>query len=867
MKRIFEKYKYYFIYTIVFILISLLIYYPFYSSGKSLIYNGDGYSQHYKALIYYSDYLKKIFHNLFFEHKLLIPQWDFSIGEGADILGTFHYYVIGDPIAFLSVFVPKEKIYIFYNLSVVFRIYLSGLLFSYLCMYKGIKNKYAILGGSIAYAYCFWSIFNANRHIYFINPMVYFPLIIIGIEKIINNEKPYLLTFSVMISCLSNFYFFYNIVLLTVIYVAFRLIILYGKNLKEIGRKLLTIFKYSLLGVLLSSVILLPMIKVFLNDGRVNSSYNLRLYYPLSFYLKLVSSFFSTTRQYWLCMGYSAPILFGILSIFKNWKKNLFLSILNVLAIIFVLCPIFGQVFNGFGYISNKWCFAISLLFAYDLVQQWDELDNNRIINILIISLIAIALAVLGGLHKNVIIPLTIALLFTLSCFTKKKKELLKVSFVIIGVLFIAFYEYTSFGNNYINDSTTYKEDKNVFNTSEAQVISNLQDSDFFRYSGNDLTQNAALIFEENATDYYWSLTNPNVSEYRTDMELSEYSLYKFYEYDQRSPLYSLANVKYYVTNKDSKLDIPQWFEYYKQDGQYKLYKNTMYLPFGYTYTKALSYDDWDKYNTVQKEEAMLQAVFLDDGNDEVELNSKIIDYQVTNYEGIEIIDKNNFKVNEQGATLTLKYDENYRDLFCEFKNISYDDGNSWLSGKNDHVDIFVSNGDVEKTFEYGTNDNRYYNGRKDFCVYLNNCEKDYLTIRFIDKGTYKFDDINLISTSTNDYAKYINCLKENTLIDVKIETNVIKGKINADDYKYLLLSVPYSDGWSAYVNGENVKLLRANKTYSALYLQPGENVIELKYETPLLKEGLIITLISTLLIIVDIVYYDKISKKYRKRS
>ena len=57
----------------------------------------DGWSQHFKALVYYSNYLRGILRHLIHDHRLVIPEWDFYIGEGGDILNALHYYVIGDP--------------------------------------------------------------------------------------------------------------------------------------------------------------------------------------------------------------------------------------------------------------------------------------------------------------------------------------------------------------------------------------------------------------------------------------------------------------------------------------------------------------------------------------------------------------------------------------------------------------------------------------------------------------------------------------------------------------------------------------------------------------------------------------------------
>ena len=66
-------------------------------------YEGDGFRQHYRALVYYASYLKTICHN-FFHGNFVIPQWDFAIAEGNDIIQTFHYYCLGDVFTVFSVF-------------------------------------------------------------------------------------------------------------------------------------------------------------------------------------------------------------------------------------------------------------------------------------------------------------------------------------------------------------------------------------------------------------------------------------------------------------------------------------------------------------------------------------------------------------------------------------------------------------------------------------------------------------------------------------------------------------------------------------------------------------------------------------------
>ena len=218
MKRIFSKEKsrkekkadFYILYTIVFAAISLFIYSCFYFNGKSLIWSHDGVPQHINALAYYGKYLRNVLQTLVTEHKLSLPMWDMHIGYGSDILTTLHYYAIGDPLTLLSVFVPEKDTEILYELLIFLRIYLAGITFSIYCFYR--KNpKQATFLGSLVYIFAGWTIYASMKHPYFSNPMIYLPLVLMGIEKIYKKEKPYLFICATAVAAMSNFYFFYMI--------------------------------------------------------------------------------------------------------------------------------------------------------------------------------------------------------------------------------------------------------------------------------------------------------------------------------------------------------------------------------------------------------------------------------------------------------------------------------------------------------------------------------------------------------------------------------------------------------------------------------------------------------------------------------
>jgi len=863
-----ERIKYCIVYTLLFVVCCCFCFFQYYSQGKSLIYTGDGWSQHYKAYIYYGRYLKGIARNIFIDHRLVIPQWDFSIGEGAGIIETFHYYVVGDPFAFLTLFVPERLMQLYYDFSILLRLYFAGLFFSFLCFYAKKENYYAVLSGAIVYDFCFWAIFNAARHIYFLNPLVYLPLIILGAEKVMNRDNPYLFVFAVTVSSLSNFYFFYNIVVITVIYVLARLALKNKTDIKKSIVDLMPLLKYSLMGVMISAVLLLPIVFVFLHDARMEISFDHHLFYPIYYYLKLPSMFLSTSRYYWLCMGYASPVLIAVLSTFINFKDSKLIAILNTIAVIMVLFPIFGQIMNGFSYISNKWCFAISLLVSFNLVAQWDEIQKHRIVLSLLFVFVS-TVCLFYGFGVNMNIPLLICGLFLAIQFISANSNMLTrvknlscILLIVLNVSFLANWQYAPYGSNYISFATLAEEDRNITQTSEAYSVAKYSassdDSGFFRYSGSSLTQNASILFNVHSTDYYWSLTNPYVAKYRSALNLEEYKLYNFREYDKRSILYSLANVKYYVVPNSYDGLIPYGFEFQESLDDHDLYVNQYYLPFGYTYCKAISADVWNRYDGIEKEEILLQAVVLDelDHNDEVLTSERRISFDYVCNEGIRF-DDNKIVVEKTDSTIILNFTlPPGCEAFLTFEGLQYDDGQKWIDGKTTQVKInLVTSENIRKSITYGTTDDKYGNGRSSFVSYLGcNDDNDISSVKisFSSKGTYSFTDLFVSCRTTTDLDRFTKELSEETLDNVVFGTNTVTGTIRLKQNKYLLLSIPYSKGWKAYVDGKETELLNANITYMALYLNPGYHEIKLVYRTPLLRLGVLLSFLGLAWLVVD---------------
>jgi len=136
------------------------------------------------------------------------------------------------------------------------------------------------------------------------------------------------------------------------------------------------------------------------------------------------------------------------------------------------------------------------------------------------------------------------------------------------------------------------------------------------------------------------------------------------------------------------------------------------------------------------------------------------------------------------------------------------------------------------------------------------------VTLRFRDQGIYTFDSIEVIAQPMDLFPEMVAALSEYTLENIEMTTNQIEGTIQLSDDRFLVLSIPYSEGWRAYVNNERANLMRANTMFMAIELPAGYHYITLRYTTPLLVESIIVTFVGWTLFGVVVVYFRKKTKK-----
>lgn len=949
-----NKRHYYYLYSVFFAVLCTLCFSWFIFSGRSLIWDWDGWDQYFKALVYYSQYLRGILHTLLYERRLCIPDWGFYFGEGNDIINTLHYYVFGDPFAFLSILVPVRFMHYFLFVSVVLRLYLAGVAFSELCFGTGLTNRYGIMSGAFSYTFCYWVFHYGTRYTYFLNPMIYLPIMILGVEHIIQKKRSLLFILATAFSAVSSFYFFYISCLLTASYIIVRTVFTYRGRWLDAWTAVGRIVLAGVTGSSIAGVLLVPVLMFFTSDSRFAVSQPFHLLHSLPYYSELPGDLISNIwHDTGLHLGMTVPVILAVILTVLHIKENRILNVLLCLCCLIVLFPICERILNGMSYPTNRWAWGFALLCSYILARQWESLFSLstkewKILTISVIVYFLICFILYYSREEQVFsaIPMFFICLIILNGnfggFNRDVKSLLIFGLIAVNAFSIAFWTFSPEEDNFVG---TFKENRKIWeewSSNDTEAVKKYVNETYPRYSGVSLTKNANIIAGISNTQYYWSISNPYVNKYRSSLEMREPTFFDFEGYDDRTTPNNLAAVGYYVVKTNENKGIPYGYSWIDDvnvsgisepsiealqkelgvdnleeaqllkvknmtDKYYSVYRNDLALPLGYCYDSFITEEAWESLNPIQKQEIGMEAACIGDIPAESEIYKETVpDYLIPydlNY-GDEIVHTDSgFVTTGDNVQLTLHLDSECTDCetYLELKGLGfkgtpeydlyfggsevdprnlYNKTNWELLSKDDQIRIkknqihwepiaeelmisVSSSEGAEKELKFIPPDARFSSGRQDYLINLGYTENavSELTITFPQRGIYNIENLNVYSVPFGEeYNEKIRSLRECCLEEISMGTDSVSGIIDVGHRELLCVAIPFSDGWSAFVDGEPVDPLCVNEHYIGLFLPEGRHSVKLEYETPYKKAGIIVTLFGIIAFICICIREKRIS-------
>ena len=89
--------------------------------------------------------------------------------------------------------------------------------------------------------------------------------------------------------------------------------------------------------------------------------------------------------------------------------------------------------------------------------------------------------------------------------------------------------------------------------------------------------------------------------------------------------------------------------------------------------------------------------------------------------------------------------------------------------------------------------------------------------------------------------------ISQNQVTTFDLQDKYIKCEYTAQSDELLLLTIPYDDGWTAYVNGEKVEAYKLQDIFTGIRVTSGINTIEMKYTLPGFKIGVIFSCLGVI--------------------
>lgn len=711
-----------------------------------------------------------------------------------------------------------------------------------ICYYltKNIKNS--ILSIPISISYGFSSYYIAYHwNIMWLDGMIFLPLIILGLEKIIKENKSLLYIITLSISIFSNYYIGYMICIFTFIYFQFYYLLNYKFNIKDFLTKFKNYILYSIISIGIISIVVIP---IYFSLSSISATKDT---FPSIFetefnIINFILNNFSLSKPTVLISENiplpntsSSLLIFILIPLFfinKNInKKEKILYALLLLTLFLCMHNTFiNFIWHGFHF-PNDLPYRQSFIYIFiTIIIAYKSLINIKYINtkkLLITLTVFILLIILSkiikfdNLQNKVLIINTILLIiyFTILIINIKNKKYTQFALITI----VAIETCISCVYNIKPDHNGKDLDNSIKNY---QYIKNIlpQENEFYRIEKIKRdTYNDPALNNYYGISVFSSMTYEDISKLQRKLGNGSNNINSYY-YNLQTPIYnSMFNIKYLV----GKFNYNKNFYKENKNEGIKEYK----YPLSIAYKVNNNIKNWDTSSnnpfTVQ-ESFIKESTGFDNMFNKLNINFKDIVPEITN---------NGYFINSRICSINLENDRNgdvY--LYIDSNNLSsvLVNGESYFIATNEpyiiNLGYFSKYDDINVTMYFSYGDTSY----NEFNIYA-----------------YSFNE--------NNFKKAYNSLNDEILNISSFKENHIKGYINLKESGVIFTSIPYDNSWKIKVDNKYIDFYKIGESYIGFNLNEGYHNIEFIYKTKGLKTGAIISTISLISTI-----YLYIKKKLR---
>ena len=840
--------------------------------GKNTILRMDLYHQ-------YGPLFAELYDKLM-AHKSFSYSW--ISGLGTCFLGNYFNY-LSSPIGAIVIFFGHAHVPQAIAVMILIKAALSSATMTYY-LKKSQHNQSAItVMFGILYAFCAYML-AYYWNVMWLDAMALFPLIILGIERIINNGKFALYTGALALSMFSNYYMSFMLCMFAVVYFFYYYIANYpGKAViseqyklshpkgivhKFRNRRFLRsgiIFAFaSLLAAGLIAFALLPTYKVLQSCSATGNNFpdEMKTYFnSFDFLVNHFASLSTTIRSSGddvlpnVYCGVLTLILAPLYFFTKSISKKEKLTTLGLLSFFYVSFNFnfLNFIWHGLHFPNDlpyRFSFMYSfilIVIAYKTFMRLNEFTSRQI-GVVGAAIVLIAFLTEKIQSKNftqgslyISVAFVVLYVVMLTVFKSKKYEIasLAVLLCVCACSEVIIADTSSIPCNVEYES--YASDYDEFRGLKSK-LDTIEKDGFYRMELTDLrTRMDPCWYNYNGVSVFSSMANEKLSLLQDHLGMMSNKI-NSYTYNPQTPVYNMMHsLKYIVNNETPNVLSSAYYKEVTSTDHFTAYKNKYYLPIAFCVDTDVN--DWqyieDKNVIVNPFE--VQGDFFEKAtgvkNPFEKLSISYISYNNTDA-FTDDIDNGVYAYNKTVADA---------DASATFSITTEKKGNVYIYY---HVDG-ASEKDITVNSSVGT--------------IVHAADRDCL----LDLGRYKSGEtisinvpfeknsgnMRLYVYTINDdrlYEGYEKLSNQSLMID-RFEDTYISGSFTAKNDCVLYTSIPYDTSWSIKIDGEPVKsddILEIGGAFIGVNVAKGNHDVTFEYTPAGVSTGIKITVFTALILL-----------------
>lgn len=812
--------------------------------------------------------------------------WSWTQGGGVNYFALMSYYLMS-PLNFLTVFLPSEWLREFLMFSVVIKVACASMFMAIFLRSLFKKNDFSLVIFGCSFGFCaFFMGYYWNT--IWLDTVCITPLVALGTVKLFTEGKFRLYIVSLALSLLTNYYIgLFACIFVLLSFIAYNIVKWDG--IKKFATNLLRTGIYSLIAIGLTAFFLLPAFfglqntnasgATFPTTFAINIGSTNDLMGVLEAIRKILSNFITFAAPAIKEADALPNIACGTLSLvlgilfFTSKKISLKEKIVDgcLIGFMIISCIIrqLDYIWHGFHFtnmIPYRFSYLISFVLVVMAFRAFMLLESSSCWDVILAALF-VALVIIFGIGTQETYALVgtavIAAVICVLLFLYTKRIVPKqVLLIVFGVIIIG----ESAAAGYIGVKTTTVTGTYDYPRGEestAQVIGYMDSlesntTEMWRAEMTSTqTLNDAALNHYNGLSMFNSMANVDMTVLFENFGMMGWKSGNRYTYAEGSPVTNLfMNLKYLIARDNIYMNTYDLTEVYGV-GNVKLLQNNHYLPMGFMTNSALASwqvdENEDQFNPFDKQNEFFK---LATGiKDDVYTPLDVISQGHTDY--------NQFPVNKTAygrysfsctdTTVTPHVKWNYEapkdGLYLMYADISGGD------------DVTVMINDVAQSKTYGM-------GRS-YIACIGQCKKgDKISVYSnLQQGQSGSAMVFVDVLNQDVFEEGYNKLSKSVMTTTKLTGSSMEGTINAQENGLFYTSVPYEEGWKAYVDGKEVTITPVGNALVAFNLDKGEHTIKLEYYPKGFAIGLTVTIICAATFAFLCVWTYIIKKRRKKKG